>query len=107
MANISKKAIRRKRREALEKMGYNPEHILGGRLSLQGGGGKSPKNSKYHGGITNQKGAFGGPKWKRGLSAGVYETFTTTNHERCLAMRRRAAALRSHGRIETPFAKEL
>jgi hypothetical protein len=109
VANISKKEIKRRRRKKLEELGYNPDHILCGKLSLQGKG-ASPKNSKYHGGITNQKGAFGNAGWSRGLDNGVYQTFTLTNHERHLRDKRIAEAKSNAGkgtRIDTPLAREL
>jgi len=105
MANISKKEIRKRRRIALEKLGLMPDHILCGRLTLMGGRGKSPNYNKY-GKISNQKGAFGSVKWKKGLKKGVYATFSMTNHEKHLASRLAAEAKRGFVK-ETPMAREL
>lgn len=82
MANLSKKEIRRRKRKAIEDLGRNPDNILTGKHSIQGGTGKSSKRSKHTGSIVNQRGAFGKPSWKRELMAGVYETFSMTNYYR-------------------------
>lgn len=95
MANLSKKEIRKRKRTALKELGHNPDHVLRDRLSLQGGNGKLPKTGKKSGNISNQKGAFGQPGWKRGLTSGIHETFSTTNHVRCVGSRKRAEARRS------------
>lgn len=79
MGNLSKKEIRKRRKEAIAALTQSDVNFIGkGKITTSDGGPEKVSNGK----VCNQKGAFGRPAWRRGLEVGTYQTFDKSNHER-------------------------